>query len=401
MRVFPIASYTPAEGLAAKVACTTQAPDLHDIVQHQESYLRVVKPHLLHEGLRPGTPEFMDLSVQYFNELIRNGFLVSQEEAIWLYRQELPDGTGFEGWVLGISALDYEENRIKRHENTIRDKEARLARHIGLLNSVAEPVLLAGSIPPNLEELALRTKNESPEIQFSDVLGRKHRLWKITNPAGIQQIRENFGAISALYIADGHHRSAATCLHIRSAGIDPQTNGIMALVMDKKMLQIKSFHRIIHVEAPAWKLEETCRMRGWKMQRILEIPEQLAKGNILAFSADGNYLLMPGQSRNQKNRASLLDVARLESEIFPTLFGIENSRADSRISFMRGDTSIEILQEILEKGKCGWIFMVAPNTMDDIIQVADAGDVMPPKSTWVEPKLMTGMLVMKFRIEGG
>jgi uncharacterized protein (DUF1015 family) len=96
------------------------------------------------------------------------------------------------------------------------------------------------------------------------------------------------------------------------------------------------------------------------------------------------------------DEAASLDVARLETEIFPALFGIENSRVDSRISFLRGDTQPEVLNELLNEGKVGWIFEVAPNTMEQIEKVADAGLVMPPKSTWVEPKLMTGMMVMRY-----
>jgi uncharacterized protein (DUF1015 family) len=397
MRVFPILTYTPAPGMEGLVACTTQAANLQELVQQPQSYLRVVKPQLLEEGLRPGTPEFLELSVRHFNALIQQGFLVSREEAVWLYRQELPDGSSFEGWVLGISALDYENGKIKRHENTIRDKEARLAQHIGLLHSVAEPVLLAGSLPEVLNQLAVKLKSSAETIDFVDAIGRKHSLWAIEDMVELNTIRQEFSRADALYIADGHHRSAATCLHIRHAGLNPETNGIMALVLDKKMLQIKSFHRIIQAEAPVWKMEEVCRNKNWQMERLNQIPEKLTKGSILALSVEGIFRLIPEQSLQPNSVAGNLDVARLESDVFPALFGIENSRIDSRISFLRGDTKPGILLEMLQSGKAGWIFMVAANEMEDIEMVADAGEVMPPKSTWIEPKLMTGMLVMRFK----
>ena len=397
MRVFPILTYTPAPGMEGLVACTTQAANLQELVQQPQSYLRVVKPQLLEEGLRPGTPEFMQRSVRHFNALIQQGFLVSREEAVWLYRQELPDGSSFEGWVLGIAAMDYENGKIKRHENTIRDKEARLAQHIGLLHSVAEPVLLAGSLPESLDQLAGELKSSKEDLDFVDAIGRRQQLWAMTDLAEIDFIRREFSRIDALYIADGHHRSAATCLHIRNAGLNPEAHGIMALVMDKKMLQIKSFHRIIQAEAPVWKMEEVSQIKKWRMERLGQLPDKPAKGEILALSAEGIFRLMPDQSRQPDSEAGKLDVARLESDVFPALFGIENSRVDSRISFLRGDTGSEILQEMLRSGKAGWIFLVAANEMEDIEKVADAGEVMPPKSTWVEPKLMTGMLVMRFK----
>jgi uncharacterized protein (DUF1015 family) len=395
MRVFPIRTYTAAPALASRIACTSLAPDLHSLAQDEKSYLRVVKPQLTEPGLRQGSTEFMEASLQNFQLLLKKNALQPQENACWLYVQELADGRRFEGWIIGISALDYEEGKIRKHENTIREKENRLSRHIRLLGSVAEPVLLAASLPDSLSRLAEETKLKDNYLDFKDPVGRRHVLWKLSSEKAITQIQQDFAAIPRLYIADGHHRSAATCLCIRDSGLNPESNGVMALVLDKKSLSIKSFHRIIQVQAPAWKLEETCRMRNWEISRIKEEPSGISPGSILALSSEGGFLLEPGRNKQKSGLAAQLDVARLESELFPALFGIENSRIDSRISFLRGDVSYRKLQEMLVEGKAGWIFIVAANTMDDIEKVADAGEVMPPKSTWVEPKLMTGMLVMQ------
>jgi uncharacterized protein (DUF1015 family) len=184
---------------------------------------------------------------------------------------------------------------------------------------------------------------------------------------------------------------------LKDAGYPAENYGIMALVLDKKDLMIKSFHRLVQVQAPAWKLEETCRIMNWKMNRLQAMPLNQERGKLLAISKEGIYQLEPSEKSKPESHAAGLDVGRLESEIFPALFGIENSRVDSRISFVRGDRNLDELQPLLEEGKAGWIFMVCANSMDDIEKVADAGEVMPPKSTWVEPKLMTGMLVMRFR----
>jgi uncharacterized protein (DUF1015 family) len=185
-------------------------------------------------------------------------------------------------------------------------------------------------------------------------------------------------------------------LHIRNSRLDSLKNGVMALVMDKKNLNFKSFHRVIHVQAPAWKLEETCRIKGWQAEKISALNLKVRAGRIRAFSKEGIFELRPGKPLRNLDIAASLDVARLEDELFPSLFGIENSRIDSRISFLRGDTTEESLLQMLEDSKISWIFSVAANGMDDVEKVADAGLVMPPKSTWVEPKLMTGMLIMRF-----
>jgi uncharacterized protein (DUF1015 family) len=396
MRVFPILTYTPAPDKAASLACTAQATNLPELAKHPDSYLRVVKPQYINEDLKPGTDEFMEASVENFRELIRKGVLQENDAAFWYYRQITEEGRCFEGWITGISALDYEEGRIKKHENTIRDKESRLARHIGELQSVAEPVLLTGSLPEVLREIAVQIKGSNPVFSFTDPLKRIHSLWAIREKEIHLKIRSSFDSIPALYIADGHHRTAASCLHIKNSRLDPLKNGVMALVMDKKDLNIKSFHRVIHVQAPAWKLEETCRIMGWSVTKSSGKDALPENEGLMALSREGIFHLSPGKPSGILDVAASLDVARLESEIFPSLFGIENSRIDSRISFLRGDTPPKVLIQMLDDGKTGWIFTMPACSMDEVEKVADAGLVMPPKSTWVEPKLMTGMLIMRF-----
>ena len=396
MRVFPILSYAPPSARAGNLACTTQATDLEKLAGHPDSYLQVVKPQFLHPELKPGTDEFLEASVENFRKLISSQALEEKEAAYWYYHQISPDGGHFKGWITGIAALDYEDGRIKKHENTIRDKEARLARHIGELQSVAEPVLLAGSLPEGLRNLGDAVMKRIPDIQFEDPIHREHSLWSVREEEAQMEIQKSFASIPALYIADGHHRTAATCLHIRNSRLDPLQNGVMALVMDKKDLNIKSFHRVIHVQAPAWKLEETCRIMGWSVLKLSGKEALPKKEGIMAFSKEGTFHIAPGKPAAMLDVAAALDVARLENEIFPSLFGIENSRIDSRISFLRGDTPEELLSQMLEDGKTGWIFTMPACSMDQIEKVADAGLVMPPKSTWVEPKLMTGMLIMRF-----
>jgi uncharacterized protein (DUF1015 family) len=400
MRVFPILTYTPNPGRAGNIACTTQAANLAELANHPESYLRVVKPQLIREELKPGSDEFNEASVQNFRELIEKGALQKNGAAFWYYRQITPEGRQFEGWITGIAELDYENGMIKKHENTIRDKESRLSRHIGELQSVAEPVLLAGSLPEELAVMAEAIKDRKPDVTFNDPLKREHSLWAIRDEAFQLKIQKTFDAIPALYIADGHHRIAATCLHIRNSRLDPLKNGVMALVMDKKDLNIKSFHRIIHVQAPAWKLEETCRIMGWSVLKLSGREKETKKDGLMAISKEGTFQISPGKPAVFLDVAASLDVARLENEIFPSLFGIENSRIDSRISFLRGDTPNEILFQMLDDGKTGWIFTLPACSMDQVEKVADEGLVMPPKSTWVEPKLMTGMLIMRFMESG-
>jgi uncharacterized protein (DUF1015 family) len=395
MRAFPILTYTPAPELAGRIAFTSQSPDLFALALDPESYLPVVKPRFKEPGLVPESPEFMEACLSHFRGLQERKSLREQELACWYYLQQLPDGTSFEGWILGISALDYEEGRILKHEKTLRDKESKIAAHIKLLQVVAEPVLLTASLPDSLDTLAANIRGGAEETHFTDSLGRSHSLWKITSEEAIRQIREDFARMPRLYIADGHDRCAATCLHIRHSGMNPEKNGIMALVMDKKSLSIKSFHRVITASAPADRLEEICRKKNWEIHKLEELPANPETSSIVAMSSSACFAIKPGSAFSGTGFAHSLEVARLESEIFPDLFGIENTRIDSRIAFLRGDVSAIRLKEILNEEKAGWIFMVPANSMDDIERVADAGEVMPPKSTWVEPKLMTGMLVMR------
>ncbi len=396
MRVFPISTYAPPSERAGNVAYSPQGTDLSRLVKHPDSYLRVLKPRLLQPELKAGTEEYLQTSLGNFRQLLSGEVLISHGPAFWFYEQKSPEGKRFTGWIAGISAKDYEDGKIKKHENTLHDKEAALAAHIGILHSVAEPVLLSGKLPENLREASASMVHSEPDIHFIDSGGKMHSLWEVRDDAICREIREGFGAIPALYIADGHHRTAATCLYIRNSGLDPAKNGIMALIMDEDELIIKSFHRIIHEDAPAQKLEETCRTMGWEFRKLSDkaLPEE--QNAIRAFSKEGSFLLRPGNPAKMPDAASALDVARLEDEIFPSLFGIQNSRIDSRISFLRGDTPDETLSQMVANAGKGWIFAVPPNSMADIRRVADEGLVMPPKSTWVEPKLMSGMLIMRF-----
>ena len=394
MRVFPPALYCPPADRAEWVCYSSQLPDADKRMHHPDSYARVEKVHFLEPGLRLGTDEFLERSASHLQELLKSGAIRKEAPAYGLYRQTLPDGTCFDGWLLGISILDYEENRIRKHENTLRETETRLARNIGYLGAVSEPVLLAARLQPELKDLKAVLMASPSRLDFSDTLGRRHQFWQTQNPALARVLEKELRDLGAVYIADGHHRSAATCRHIRDAGLDPLKHGILALLMDQNDLKIKSFHRLITLDAPSEDLEKVCQAKGWKLEPSGELLGQPPQGEVWAMSREGFFRLIVPSVR-QENPAEALDVARLEKEIFPGFFGIENSREDARISFLRGDTPIADLHKLLEDGSTAWIFQVAPNRMDEVNQVADAGLVMPPKSTWIEPKLLNGMLVMR------
>lgn len=394
MRVFPPALYCPPADRAEWVCYSSQLPDADKRMHHPDSYARVEKVHFLEPGLRLGSDDFLERSAFHQKELLLSGAIRKEEPAYGLYRQTLSDGTCFNGWLMGISILDYEEGRIRKHENTLKETETRLARNIAYLGSVSEPVLLAARLQPELKNLQSVMMANPARFDFTDSLGRRHQFWQMQNSALARVLEKELRDLGAVYIADGHHRSAATCRQVRDAGLDPLRHGILALLLDEEDLKIKSFHRLITLDLPSEELEKVCLAQGWKLERTSVLLGEPPPGQVWAMSREGFFRLHLPPVQKQ-NPAEALDVARLEKEIFPGFFGIENSREDPRISFLRGDTPITDLHKLLDDGSTSWIFQVAPNRMEEIREVADAGLVMPPKSTWIEPKLLNGMLVMR------
>lgn len=361
-----------------------------------ESYIRVVKPQYLDEAIEQGTDLFYTTSLNNYNQLIENHILEPKDYAFYYYNQKHHSGVDLSGWIVGVDAYNYLEGSVKKHENTLIGKENRLIEHIRVLESMGEPVLLSQKLPQELKSIAKEiSKNILSEI--TDEYNNIHQLWQVTDIETIHKVIAIFNQFDSLYIADGHHRVASASRYLIENKPLESEKGFMALVMDEDDLLINSFYRLLH-NVDESKLIDFLNHHKISFSLIESpIEVQLTQGNVLCMSNDFSLIIHLDLPHDTLDAKEKLDVSRIENLIFKELFKISDTSNDSRISFLRGDNSVNSVLSQLNNKEISLAFQFAPNTMQEIKDVADAGLIMPPKSTFIEPKLLTGMLIEDYR----
>ncbi len=397
IRVIPFKALVPKSEFANSVVTLGSGKISEEILRAKaesipHNYIRVVKPQFADPEIQQGSPEFYNASLKNYQYLISEGYLVPQNDAIYFYSQSHHSGIELSGWIVGVAAHHYTDGHVKKHENTLTGKENRLIEHIRVLNSMAEPVLLSQNLPNSLKELSKIVTAQPPIVEVSDEYQNKHRLWQIIDHSMIADVQNIFSSMDSLYIADGHHRVASSSRFLLDAN-DSEEKGFMALVMDQDDLLIKSFYRLLK-NVDASKLIDYLKQHDIAFtftdaQTLLE----LTQGNILCMAKDFSIIIHLDKPNAELDAKEKLDVSRIEHLIFEGLFQISDTSKDERISFLRGDYSQENVMTQINQNKVNVAFLFAANTMQEIIDVADAGLIMPPKSTFVEPKLLTGMLI--------
>jgi uncharacterized protein (DUF1015 family) len=394
----PFAALRPRPDLAPRIC----APP-YDVLSSDEarimasgnplSFLHVSKPEI---DLPPDTdlyaPEVYAKAGENFARLIATGALRQDPSpAFYLYRQVM--GTHRQvGWVAVASCEDYLRGVIKKHELTRPDKEADRLRHIETLNAQTGPAFLTYRAVLALTEIAARKTGERPDVDFTAEDGIRHTSWSIADAATIGRIQTEFQRIPALYIADGHHRSAAAarvCRQRRGAGGSAH---FLAVIFPHDQLQILPYNRVLkdlNGLTPAQLLEKLsafCEVRPDAPARPLK-PHQL--GLFLA----GHWHLL--EFREHFLRAGdpvgRLDVTLLQDLVLGPVFGIKDPRTSERISLVGGIRGTAELEQLVRSGEGACAFSLFPTRIEDLLAVADAGGLMPPKSTWFEPKLRDAM----------
>ena len=409
----PFKGYRPPVELVEEVECRP-----YDVLNSEEarqeaegnpkSLYHIIKPEI---NFEPGTDEHdervYDCAAQKFHEFCENGWLVEEDKACYyLYAQTMNGRTQF-GWVVCASAADYLNGVIKKHELTRADKEEDRMRHVRTIGAHMEPVFLA--FQPRKELLALREKYaaQKPVYDFiAPIDGFRHQLWVVRDEADIQLITSEFEQMPCLYIADGDHRSAAAArvadeLHKANPNSDgtEEYNFYMAVCFPADELTILDYNRLVkdlgsHTPESLLKaLEEdfVVAPRGAKPWR----PEALHQ---FALYLEGTWYSLearPG-TFDPADPIGNLDVDISSRLILDKQLGIKDLRRDSRIDFVGGLRGLEELQARVDSGEMKLALALHPVSMDQIIAIADSGHIMPPKATWFEPKLRSGLIVHKF-----
>ncbi|MDE6230867.1 MAG: DUF1015 domain-containing protein [Muribaculaceae bacterium] len=373
---------------------------------NEKSLYHIIKPEIDFEpGFDEHHPAVYDKAVENFRMFQEKGWLRQDEkENYYIYAQTM-DGRTQYGFVVAAWVPDYMEGRIKKHELTRRDKEEDRMKHVRCNNANIEPVFFAFPDNEALEQLIREVTAGEPEYDFTAPDGFGHTLWVIDDPKQIETVTTEFEKIPALYIADGHHRSAAAALVGNEKAQnnpdhkgDEEYNYFMAVAFPASHLKIIDYNRVVrdlNGLTPAEFLDKL-RENFTVEEKGTEIYKPAGLHNF-ALYVDGKWYSLtakPG-TYNDADPIGVLDVTVSSDLILRDILGITDLRSDKRIDFVGGIRGLKELQDRVDSGEMAMALALYPVTMGQLIDIADSGNIMPPKTTWFEPKLRSGLVIHK------
>lgn len=374
---------------------------------NEKSLYHIIKPEIdFPEGTSEYDPRVYQKAAENFEMFQRNGWLVQdKDEHYYIYAQTMNGKTQY-GIVVGAYVNDYLTGVIKKHELTRRDKEEDRMKHVRVCNANMEPVFFAYPDDSVLDALIARCTSAKPVYDFiAPIDGFRHRFWIVENADDIKTITEEFAKMPALYIADGHHRSAAAALvGAEKAQQNPAHRGdeeynyFMAVCFPASQLTILDYNRVVKdlngltddEFLEKLKAHFTVVPKG----RLQYAPRQMHEFSLYLggvwyslIAKDGTY--------DSSDPIDVLDVSISSKYILDEILGIKDLRSDKRIDFVGGLRGLEELKRRVDSGEMKMALALYPVTMKQIMDIADSGAIMPPKATWFEPKLRSGLVVHK------
>ena len=358
------------------------------------SFLHVSKPEI---DLAPDTnlyvPEVYAKGQENFQRLMTQGALRQDRKACFhLYRQTMGAHSQV-GIVAVASCEEYLQGIIKKHELTRVDKEDDRVRHIEALSSQTGPVFLTYRANVALDAFVNRKIQEQPDVDFTAPDGVRHTSWIVADDGGLDIIAREFGKIPALYIADGHHRSAAAARVYQSQRSNPEAAWFLAVIFPHNQMQILPYNRVLkdlHGATPAQLLE---KLDGIFVLQKNSGKAKPARKHELGLYLEGAWHTLTFREHffRTSDPIEKLDVTLLQKYVLAPLFGIDDPRTSKRINFVGGIRGTAELEKLVNAGEYACAFSMFPTSIEDLMSIADAGGIMPPKSTWFEPKLRDAM----------
>ncbi|HUN20168.1 MAG TPA: DUF1015 domain-containing protein [Muribaculaceae bacterium] len=371
-----------------------------------KSLYHIIKPEI---DFEPGTdehdPRVYDRAVENFNAFQKNGWLVQDDkEHYYIYAQTM-DGRTQYGIVIAANVDDYMQGRIKKHELTRRDKEEDRMKHVRVNNANIEPVFFAFPENPVLEGIISRISESEPEYNFTADDGFGHHFWVIDEEDTIATITEEFAKIPSLYIADGHHRTAAAALvgnekakSNPSHRGDEEYNYFLAVAFPASHLKIIDYNRVVR-DLNGLSPEEFIKAieKNFTVECIGENVYAPARLHNFSLYLDGKWYSLTAKdgTYNDSDPIGMLDVTVSSDLILRDILGITDLRSDKRIDFVGGIRGLGELKRRVDSGEMAMALALYPVTMQQLMNIADTGNIMPPKTTWFEPKLRSGLIIHK------
>jgi uncharacterized protein (DUF1015 family) len=396
--IAPFRALRPAPELAGRIC---ELP--YDVMSSEEareiasgnplSFLRVSKPEI---DLPPGTdlyaPEVYQKGKENFDRLISQGALRRDAEpCYYIYRQIMGGHSQF-GLVAAASCEDYLSNVIKKHEFTRPDKEDDRVRHIETLDAQTGPVFLVYRAVDALREIVKTQTACDPDVDFTAKDSVRHTAWVVSDRASVNSITARFRDMPALYIADGHHRCAAAARVFQTRSGAGESNRFLSVIFPHDEVQILPYNRVLkdlNGHAPSSLIQALGRLFDIK-DNGSALPA--AKGE-MGFYFDRKWwtLIFKKDLTQGATAFERLDVELLQRHVLAPIFGIEDPRKSERIRFVGGIRGTEELKRLVDSGENACAFSMHPTGVEELMDIADAGGIMPPKSTWFEPKLRDAM----------
>jgi uncharacterized protein (DUF1015 family) len=395
----PFRAVRPDPAAAARVAAVP-----YDVVDTEEaralahgnplSFLHVSRAEI---DLPPGTDPHADLvyrtAADRYRALNRDApFVEEAEPSLYLYHLHV-DGHGQTGVAACYSLAEYDNNLIKKHERTRKDKEDDRTRHMVELRAQTGPVFLAHRPNAQVDELSRRIRStDEPLVDFTALDGVRHALWRV-DPRLTASFVDAFTSVEALYIADGHHRAASAARARDAVRDSDEVNYFLAVAFPSDQLRILPYNRVVRDlkgMTPEHFLGEVART--FAMKSGPAAPSE--KGEVSMYVAGAWYTVdLESGGVSGAGVIDTLDGNVLQERLLKPILGIQDVRTDTRIDFVGGAKGTQTLEQLVDSGRMAVAFSMYPVSLVELMEVSDAGEIMPPKSTWFEPKLRDGLLI--------
>lgn len=402
-QIHPFAAWRPQPGLVEEIACVPY--DVIDTDEARElstgkanSFLHIIRPEI---DLPEDTGLYDDIvyntGAKNLQSMITKGLLVQEETpSLYIYRL-IMNGRSQTGLFACVSVEDYDNDVILKHELTRPDKEDDRTRHIITQQAHAEPVMLTYRDDENINQMTDEiVGNEDPLYDFTASDGIQHTIWKVGNP---EAFVESFAGIDHLYVADGHHRCKSASRTVeemkkknKNHTGNEEYNFFPAVLFPMGQMKILAYNRIIF-HLPDSFMDDLSKVMSLR-EDAKPVPSR--KGDISIYYRGKWFGASLPETVSGANSAEKLDVSRLQQYILEPLLNITDQRRDKNISFVGGIRGTKELERLVDSGKAKLAISMYPTEISELLSVSDEGLLMPPKSTWFEPKLRSGLLVHTF-----
>jgi len=405
----PIKAIRPVRdkvALVASRAVNTYIPRLLNakLEENPFTFLQVILPeHGKKAQTKPNTVERFKLIKKKFDQFVKEGILIEEKTpAIYIYRQ-IRKGKSYTGLIAGSSVNDYNNGLIKVHEQTLKKRQEIFTDYLETCQFNAEPVLLSYKENKTVESIIASYVKDRAEYEFTTADRISHYVWIIDKAADLKKIQKAFSEIDAVYIADGHHRSAS------SAGLlerkkaknkkikgDELFNFCLSYFLPDSQMRILEFNRLVK-DTGKLSYPQILHAIGknYTVKQVGAKVAKPAKAGQIGMYMDGNWYLLTAnpELRKNKNAAEKLDSSMLTNYILDPVFGIKDLTKDPRIDFAGGNLGTDYLEKKVNKGDAVIAFYLFPVSFNELKEVSDKNLIMPPKSTYILPKMRSGLII--------